>query len=446
MKQTSIQRHVEQMDNRVKANRIYQRHWNNESPAAWLSKESKKALEGKLSRVSVNFVRLAVTALVERMTLRGWTKPGEAGIDMELLTLAQQIDLAAKAETIHVDRALYGSSYATVWSTADGRQPVLITDTGANASVDVDPATGLVRSGARVWREGDTAKAVEFTPEKVTHYRAEVLAGTELTAATEWNVTETKDNPLQAVPIVPFKRKQSSLDTHGVSAVADILDLVDALAKALGDAMVNSEYFAKPRRWATGLEIMEDEAGKPIDPFGESRLLQSEDPDTKFGQLQASTPAGQVELIATLTQQIGALTGLPAHYLGLHGDQPPSAEGVRAAETQLVMTGRTEMRYLSSPWSKVAGLLLAVKNNGHPDDYPRMTEWENPEIKTPAQAADAAGKLRDIGLPLETLLSDPLAYPPEDIEDIVSAANRENLLANVNLGRGDIATTPNGQG
>ena len=440
MKQTSIQRHVEMMDNRAKANRVYRQHWTNDSPAAWLSKESREALENKIARVSVNFIRLAVTSLVERLTLRGWTKPGENGIDRELLELSQLIDLAAKAETLHIDRALYGCSYATVWSTADGAQPVLITDTGETASVDIDPATGEVRSGARVWREGDTAKAVEFTPSKVIRYSAEVLAGTELTGSTDWNVTEEKDNPLGVVPIVPFRRKQSSLDSHGVSAVADILELTDALAKVLGDAMVTSEYSAKTRRWATGLEIAEDENGKPIDPFGPSRFLQSEDPDTKFGQLQGTTPAGQVELIATLTQQIGALTGLPAHYLGLHGDQPASAEGVRAAETQLVMTARAEMRYLTSPWSRVAALLLAVKNNGHPDDYSRVAEWENPEIKTPAQAADAAGKLRDIGVPLETLLSDPLGYAPEDIPDIVAAANRENLLASVNLGGVEIGS------
>src|SRR5690625_4892086 len=132
--------------------------------------------------------------------------------------------------------------------------------------------------------------------------------GTELTASTVWKHNgPVEDNPLGEVPIVPFMRRQSSLDHHGVSVVADIVGLSDALAKVLGDAMVSSEYYAKPRRWATGLEIMEDEDGKAIDPFGRSRLLQSEDPETKFGQLPAATPQGQVELIATLTQQIGAL-------------------------------------------------------------------------------------------------------------------------------------------
>lgn len=435
MSNAQVQRLVAQMESSASNNRATARHWNNESPAAWLAEESRDALDNKIARLSVNFVRLAVTSLVERLTLRGWTAPGSNEVDGELVALTQQTGLAGRAETIHVDRALYGCSYATVWTTADGSRPVVITDTGATASVDVDPATGETIEGARIWRRGDTAHAVYFTPDEISYYAADVLEGASITAATEWKSDGLpEENPLGMVPIVPFIRQQSSLDTGGVSAVADILDLSDALAKVLADAMVSSEYFAKPRRWATGLEIVEDEEGKAVDPFGKRRLLQSEDPDTKFGQLPASVPNGQTELIATLTQQIGALTGLPAHYLGLHGDQPASAEGVRAAETQLVMTARTEMKYLSKPWGDVASLLLALANNGHPADYLRVTQWENPEIKTPAQAADAAGKLRDIGIPLETLLSDPLGYDVADIPDIVKAASRESLLSNVGGG------------
>ena len=441
MANSNIQGLVAQIESSTRRNRTLGKHWNNDSPASWLSKESSEAMDHKLARLSVNFVRLAVNSLVERLSLRGWSAPGDSSIDRDLIQLGQQVGLAARAETIHVDRALYGASYATVWTTRDGKRPVLLTDTGATAAVEVDPATGEVIEGLRLWRRGDVAHCAYFTPDSMSNYKADVVAGAEITAATEWRQDgAVQDNPLQAVPIVPFIRTQSSLDVHGVSAVEDILDLSDALAKVLADAMVSSEYYAKPRRWATGLEIVEDDDGKAVDPFGKSRLLQSEDPDTRFGQLPASVPTGQTELIATLTQQIGALTGLPAHYLGLHGDQQPSAEGVRAAETQLVMTAKTEQKYLNEPWSRVGALLLAASKDGHPDDYTRVAQWENPEIKTPAQAADAAGKLRDIGLPLETLLADPLSYPVEDIPDIVEAANRERLLANVSLGGGQIGS------
>lgn len=435
---TALEAHLTNMETCGNSNRKYLKHWNNDSPAAWLSKESRDALDGKVSKVSVNFIRLAVRSLVERLTVRGFIKPGQNQIDQDLLALTQRVNFNTATEIIHTDRALYGTAYCTVWNTRDGSRPVLITDTAATVSTETDPATGEVLSGMRVWRDGDTAQCVYFTPETIRRYQTDLVAGASIVPSLNWQHISTNDNPLEVVPIVEFRRQHSSRDYRGVSAVADILELNDALAKVLGDAMVTSEYFAKPRRWATGLEIREDDDGNPIDPFGKSRLLQSEDPDTKFGQLNASTPGGQTELIATITQQIGALTGLPAHYLGLHGDQPASAEGVRAAETQLVMAARGEQRQLDSNWSQVASLLAALDAEGHPADHPYITQWDNPEIKTPAQAADAAGKLRDIGVPLATLLSDPLGYDPEEIPDIVEAATQEQLIAGVNLGGGNI--------
>lgn len=427
--------HVAAMVKAGSRNRKYEQHWNNDSPAAWLSDESRSALDNRLARLSVNFVRLAVTALVERLTLRGFTAPGETRVDGQLVDLAELTGLQAVAETIHTDRALYGKAYCTVWATSDGARPVLIPDTAETTSVKTDPATGEVLTGARLWRDGDSVRAVHFTPTEITRYRADLIEGGALSEHMDWKSDgKAEVNALQTVPIVEFTRKLSSKDTQGVSVVEDVLGLTDALAKALGDAMVTSEYYAKPRRWATGLEIEEDENGNPVDPFGKKRLLQSEDPETKFGQLPASTPAGQTELIATLTQQIGALTGLPAHYLGLHGDQPASAEGVRAAESQLVMSARTEMKHLANPWGKVASLLQAVDNSVDPAAYRYSTQWENPEIKTPAQAADAAGKLREIGVPLATLLADPLGYDPEDVQAIVDAASRETILNGANVG------------
>src|SRR5699024_2838028 len=137
------------------------------------------------------------------------------------------------------------------------------------------------------------------------------------------------------VPVVPFIREQSSEDVEGTSAVEDILDLTDAQAKILADAMVTSEHFARPRRWATGLEIEEDEDGNVVDPFRNETHMQSESPDTKFAYVNTADMSGHETLIATFTHHIGSLPELPPHYLGLHGDQPANADGVVAAEAQL---------------------------------------------------------------------------------------------------------------
>jgi hypothetical protein len=225
----------------------------------------------------------------------------------------------------------------------------------------------------------------------------------------------------------------------GASILGDITDLTDAISKLLSDAMVTSEYHARPRRWATGLEIEEDDEGNPIDPFGQKRLLQSEDPQTKFGQLDGARLDGYSDLIATLTQQVGSLTGLPPHYLGLHGDQPANADGVKAAETQLVVAAYEAQRQLSDPWRSVAWLLDAVRTRTAPDPATLRdwsVSWQSPEIRTPAQQADAALKHRAVGIPLEYVVRHLLDYPADEIDALVSAARADVLLGGMNTGKG----------
>lgn len=46
---------------------------------------------------------------------------------------------------------------------------------------------------------------------------------------------------------------------NGRSEIRDLVPLVDALNKLLADMLVASEFLARPRRWATGIELVEGE-------------------------------------------------------------------------------------------------------------------------------------------------------------------------------------------
>lgn len=412
----------------------YRLHWNNNSPAGWLSKDSRDALDHKLSKVSVNWPRLAVQSISDRLQLRGFRERGSNDLDNEFTQLMDVVNLRALQNHIHNDYLLYGAAYGTSWTAANGL-PIFIADSPLTASAITDPATGEVMESVRLWRDSDGKPCLAvMDSETITRYQSKQTD--DIANVFNWTTLSEKEHGLGVVPTVPFIRQESSDDIQGTSVVADILDLTDANAKALGDAMVNSEYFARPRRYATGLEIEEDEDGNPIDPFGEKRLLQSEDPDTKFGQLPGSTPQGQTVLIATITQQIGALTGLPPHYLGLHGDQPVSAEAVRSAETQLVAKSYGEQAALSGPWSASASRLRSIQLGQSYQQHNVAAIWEPAETKTPAQSADAAQKLRAIGVPLESLLSNPLDYEAHEIRQILEAADSEaarDALSNFRL-------------
>lgn len=400
------------------------RHWRGTQPAAYLTAKDRDAMDHRLARLGVNFPRLAVTALAERQRLRGFTLDGDERT--ETARHYRDADGPELAAQVHTDRLLYGSAHVTVWAAEDGA-PTLTGDTPFTMATMLDPATGQVDAAVRRWSYGDTAMCAVMEPDRITRYIDRGSSGLVWTP-----YGETVDNPLGVVPVIPFIRRRSLSDERtGASYVDDITDLSDAVAKLLADALVTSEYYVRPRRWATGLEIEEDAAGNVVDPFGRGRTLQSEDPETKFGQLDGARLDGYADLMATITQQIGAVTALPAHYLGLHGDQPANADSVRAAEAQLTARADDENRAAGRSWAAVGWLLDAVAN-GRPAEPLRRRDygavWDSPEIRTPAQAADVATKLRSIGVPLADVLADPLGWDADRIANTVAAADRAAML------------------
>jgi len=381
-------------------------------------------MDHRLSRLGVNFPRLAVTALAERQRLRGFTLDGD-----DRATTGRHwrdADGPELAAQIHTDRLLYGAAYVTVWAAEDGA-PTLTGDTPFTMATLRDSATGAVDAAVRRWQYGDTAMAAVMEPDRITRYIDRGSSGM------VWEPHgDVMDNPLGVVPVVPFIRRRSlSDDQEGASYVSDVTDLSDAVAKLMADAMVTSEYYVRPRRWATGLEIQEDADGNVVDPFGQGRTLQSEDTETRFGQLDGARLDGYSDMLATLTQQIGAVTALPAHYLGLHGDQPANADSVRAAEAQLTARAEDENRAAGRSWAAVGWMLDAVAG-GVPAEPLRRRDygvtWDSPEIRTPAQAADIAIKLRSIGVPMAELLADPLGWEPDRIEAAAAAAERSEMI------------------
>lgn len=414
---------LERIETRAHQLQPYRDHWNGRPRTAFMSPKSREALDGRMDRLAINFPRLLVTSYVDRMNLAGFSANGEPSPDAWSRHLAA--DLGARAELIHTDRLMYGAAYVTVWPEADG--PAVVVDNPFTMTVHRDPLTGRVSRAVRTWQHDGNGHALVIDHESITRWRC---PSADAGAAGQWERTDQGPSAWASdglVPVVPFIRHMSSDDHQGTSIAADILDLTDAENKLMADAMVTSESYARPRRWATGLEIEEDEDGNPVDPFGRDRSLQSEDPETRFGQFDPARLDSYADMSATITQMVGAMTGLPPHYLGLHGDQPAAAEGVRAAEAQLTSRVYSELRQLDQPWSRTAALLelAADRDTITPSTY--RPEWASPEIRTPGQAADAGQKLHAMGVPLASILSETLGWTPEQVGTALSR-RRDDLV------------------
>lgn len=413
---------------------VVRQYMTGRQPRSLLSKESRESLKGGLDRLGVNIPALVVGSHADRMKIVGINRGGD--LDREAWARWQGAGLVEKSEHLISDRLAYGVSYLTIWSADhDARVPVAMVDTPRTMVTVADPLTGRTLKAIRKWDHQGKTHALVYTDTEVTYWVSKMTGAV---AGHGWQRQFTREHGLRACPVVAFPRRLSADDWNGASMLDDISDLTDLLGKLLSDMAVTSEYFARPRRWATGLEIQEDEEGNPVDPFGDDRFLQSEATDTKFGQLPPAGLDSYATPIATVTQMIGALTGIPPHYLGLHGDQPANAESVKAAETQLTMRAYSEMRGMDVPFSWALELMNRVATgviSAVPDS---AVDWDTPEIRTPGQAADAASKLHTIGVPLETLLTDVLKWSPERAAKAVAARRAETAIPDPLPGQGSV--------
>jgi hypothetical protein len=383
----------------------------------FIAPEVREQVGHRLTPVIVNWPRLAIGALEERLAINGFRiGENDAPADERLWSWWLENDLDHGSKLAHLDALLYGRAYVSVWAGDNPDVPSIRVESARQVSVAYAPGTRRRIAAVKLWREDGYGRALVFLPDRIVRARTQghVPEGAEIPPGQGWTVSETIPNPLGEVPVVELRNRGRLLGS-GESELVDVIPLTDAISKLASDMMVSAEFHAMPRRWATGLELPEDEEGEVDDPFDRQpgRTWMAEDPETKFGQFPEATLDGFVAGVELLTQQLASVTSIPAHYLNSLTGQLPSAESLRAAEASLVTKVRDRQSAFGSAWEDVARLASAVVDGTFPEIRPRII-WRDPETRTAGQAADAALKRSELGVPFAQLMED-LGYTPEQI-------------------------------
>ncbi|WJG11643.1 phage portal protein [Gordonia sp. Swx-4] len=411
---------------------VLDRYYVGEQPLAFLAPEARKALGDRFGRIASNLCRLSVTSIAERLRVTGFT-----GADVWDDWLRNDLDQLAPVA--HREALLLGANYVVVWADAQGRPQVSI-ESAHQMSVVVDPGTRQIVAACKRWTTDTTTEATIFEANKVTRLRANNVGAT--TAGFE--TVEVLDNPLGVVPVVRLANTDRILGDP-VSEIADLIPLSDALNKILADMMVGSEFYARPRRWATGVELVEepvvddegnpvlDEDGVPVveetSPYPEetNRMMIAEQAEAKFGQLEASGLTAYSSSIEALLTQIMAVSALPAHYVGITSANPASADAMRAAEAALTARAEAKQALFGRAWEQVARLIVAVRDGVDPAEVQASVQWADPSTRSIAQEADAVVKLHQAGLLPATYALKRLGYSDSDIVEIRTATRLEAM-------------------
>ncbi|HET7386136.1 MAG TPA: phage portal protein [Nocardioidaceae bacterium] len=409
----TLTRLLQQLDENTSTYTQLDRYFDGTQPLSFLSPEAKAALGNRLTSVSVNVPRLLVESVAERLRVTGFT-----GADVWSAWLASDLD--QQSHVVHREALALGSSYCTVWAHPDGT-PNVSAESARQVTTLTDPGTRRTVAAVKRWETLTTTEAVLYEPGTITRLSANTTGAT--TAG--FRVVDTLRNPLGVVPVVKFANAARLLD-DGRSEMADVLPLTDALVKLLTDMMVSSEYTGRPRRWATGVELEEadvlDADGNPtgeteeVNPIPEGdRAMISENPEAKFGQLGAADLAGYENAVGVVMRQISAVSGLPEHMLGIGGDNPTSADAIRASEAALTARAEARQRSFGRAWEQVARLMVAVRDEVDPAAVDVRVSWADPATRSVAQEADAAVKLVQAGiLPVSAALT-KLGYTADEI-------------------------------
>jgi SPP1 Gp6-like portal protein len=182
-----------------------------------------------------------------------------------------------------------------------------------------------------------------------------------------------------------------------------------------------AEFFsAFIQKYVTGLEIQEDENGNPKEPFNVAvdKLLQAEDPDTKFGSFPQTDLAGYLTSRDKTLLYISAVRQIAPHTMVVgEAVSNVSAEALAALEAghgQDIAEHKASYGESIEQNMRLAGLAMGDKQAWR--DTSAQVRWRDTTPRSLAQVADALGKLATM-----------LEVPPEELWERIPDVTDQDL-------------------
>ncbi len=386
-----------------------------------------------------------VDVLEERLDWLGWASDGDSfGLDDVYASNALDVE----SGMAHLDSLIFGTSFVAVGTGAAGEPSPLVTPFSPQSMTAMWDARSRRVSSAltRTTDEGGSiATATLYLPNETisVERRNGVLI-----------VTDRDQHNLGRVPIVKVPNRIRASREAGRSEITKAVRYyTDAAARTLLGLEVNREFYNAPQR--VGLNIPEDsfkdDSGNAISQWsaimGRVWMLPPNDddgpaPDVK--QFSPSSPAPYLDQVRGYATLLAAEAGIPGAYLGIHTDNPSSADAIRAGEARLVKRAERRQATFGRAWMEVGRLAVLVRDGSVPAEFSRVTtRWRDAATPTRAAAADEALKLTSGDNPIlptdSTVTYDRVGLSPAEQRQVAKdkqrAVSRSNVSALAAIGQ-----------
>ncbi|HEV7701273.1 MAG TPA: phage portal protein [Pyrinomonadaceae bacterium] len=417
---------------------------------------------GKLfHEFSLNMCPAVCDAMRDKLTITGFSveeASGEKEIPKDAWKIWQENRMGVRSRQIHREAVVNGDAYAIVW--VDANQKTTIYPNRADScTVFYDEETpGKVLWGAKYWvtsanAKGDTFVRLNlFYADRIERYISSKKSSGQLpkkmTAWTEFKPDTSEGefsipNPYGRVPIFHFGNN-ADIGSFGHSELSQAFAPQDALNKSVLDMMVAMEFASFRQRWAAGIEIEYDADGKAIPPFtaGVERLWTTENPETKFGDFDATDLEQFLKVKDGFRTDVAMVTGTPLHYFMLTGASfPQSGISIEKLESRFLAKVRDRMEGFGQVWEDLISFALKIENK---PDVRLFTEWEDPAPLSEKEQLDNLVVKQELGIPEEQLWIEA-GYGEDAIEKMQQQKADAADAAVRSFNKGDIPPLPGEQ-
>lgn len=350
--------------------------------------------------------------------------------------------MATRAGEVHKEALKNGDAYAIVWPNLRG-EAVIYPNKAINISVVYDDdSPGRILRAAKYWRTTDKYIRLNlFYPDRIEKYISRTtsegslpdVSGFQPLTSPKSNIQRPKSvnpklwtldfghwtvpNPYGIVPVFHFANN-ADIGMPGRSELDAAIPVQDGLNKSVLDMLVAMEFSAYRQRWAAGIEIEYDAAGKAIAPFtaGVDHLWIADNPNAKFGDFEAAQLDQFLKVKDSFRVDIASITGTPLHYLLQNTGGVPSGESLKKAETRFIAKIRDRQESFGQVWSDVMAFSLSIEGRGQ--DVRLLTEWEDPASVSEREVLENILLKKQIGLPVEQALLEA-GYGEADVKEMV---------------------------
>lgn len=418
-------------------------YWRGDPPLPHGNRKMREAYRRLQRLARTNFGALIAEALLERMKVVGFRAGADATDEADKTAWAwwQHNDLDADSGLVHRAAVVMGRSYVIVGpDPADPGRPLVTAEDPRQVIHESAPTNRRdVRAALKTWWDDveGAQLAVLYLPEQIHYFRTTSAVkqnGSSPWAAGSWQVDESEEypdgvagNPLGQVPVTPFINRPDMAGC-GLGEFEDVVDILDRINTVILDRLVISAMQAYRQRYATGVDLT-DEDGNPSADFdpGADLLWAVPDEKAKFGEFQPTDLTPLVRAIESDVQYLAAITRTPPHYL-LAGVVNVSGDALAVAETGLASKAMERDVECGNSWERVNRQVGKLQGREIGADAEVL--WRDPQFHSLSQMAAASVQLMQAGVPWRTRMR-LLDMSPAEIDRMEAERAHDAFMASL---------------